>query len=531
MQTFTKGWIGMCILLFASIPWIQAQRVGVATSNPQAPFHVSSSGQVNTPGGLEVLGDTTEGHLQLDFDFLQAKDGVLPLLLRLQPNGGDLRIGSNLLHLNASNGFTGIGTITPDQKLELEGSADQYLRVHTTSAGSSRSGVELLRSSEFSATDWRLINDGGTLKFFDGTDNFMTDGDLNMMITSSGNVGIGIDPPASRLHLAGSTDQFIKVHRTTSGAGMAGIDLLRDTEFSATDWRIVNDGGTLKFLDAINNFTGAADVDMILSQNGLLGIGTEAPQAPLHIIGSDPISETGNGYFQLGDPNSIHLRFDNNEILARNADNPSLLYLQFWSGNLSLCDDIAGRVGVGNSSPQAKLHVTDGTDVTLASGGELVLGLTTAANLAMDGNEIQARSNGAASALFMQTSGGDVLMVPNETGQVGIGVTSSATMPSNDYLLAVDGKIISEEVRVEISGSWPDYVFQPEYELLALPELEKQILSKGHLPGIPSAAQVKSEGILLGDTQRAMLEKIEELTLYVIQLQKEVDSLKQKLNE
>ncbi len=282
----------------------------------------------------------------------------------------------------------------------------------------------------------------------------------------------------------------------------------------------------MKILDAINNFTGAADLNMTLTSAGNIGIGTESPEAALHIIGSQAISETGEGYLQIGAPAGLHVRFDNNEILARSGDSPANLYLQYWSGDLTLCDNSAGRVGIGLSNPQAKLHITDGTDVTLVSGGELVLGPTSGANIAMDGNEIQARSNGAGSALFLQSDAGDVLMVPNENGQVGIGVGTSAAMPSNDYLLAVDGKIISEEIRVEISGSWPDYVFQDEYALTPLDVLEKQIDEQGHLPGIPSAEQIEEDGVLLGDMQRLMMEKIEELTLYVIELKKEIEQLK-----
>ena len=426
--------------------------------------------------------------------------------------------------VNAQN--VGIGTTSPDQKLEIEGSEDQFVRIHTTLAGSSKSGFELLRSTEFSGTDWKIVNDGGTLRFYDGTDNFLTDGDLNMTMTTSGNLGIGIDPPESHLHVAGSTDQFLKVHRTTGGAGMAGLDLLRDVGNSGSDWRIVNDGGVLQFMDNIDNFATEGDLNMVMTQSGNVGIGTESPNSPLHVIGTEFVGETGDGFLQLGDPAGTHIRFDNNEILARNADNPSLLYLQYWSGNLSLCDDVTGRVGVGTSSPQAKLHVTDGTDVTLAGGGELVLGLTSGTNIAMDGNEIQARSNGVGSALFMQVDGGDLLLIPNETGQVGIGITSSATLPSSEYLLAVDGKIISEEVRVELSGSWPDYVFHTDYALTPLDQLEEKISSLGHLPGMPSASQVETDGILLGDMQRTMMEKIEELTLYVIDLQKQIEGLK-----
>lgn len=206
--------------------FLHAQNVGVLTDNPQAPFHVASSGQVNVPGGLMVLGSTTEAHLEMDFDLLPSKFGAGTLPIRIQPEGGNVQVGVNLMHLNATTGFVGIGTTAPVQKLDIQGSADQYLRIHTTSAGSSTAGIELIRSSEFSGTDWRIANEGGTLRFYDAINNFTGVADLNMTLTSSGNLGIGTDAPLSRLHVAGENDQFLKVHRTTAGAGMAGIDLL-----------------------------------------------------------------------------------------------------------------------------------------------------------------------------------------------------------------------------------------------------------------------------------------------------------------
>jgi len=513
-------------LVFGTGFTLLAQNVGVGTSTPQGPFHVASSGQVNFPGGLVILGDTSEGHMQLDFNIVQSFYDNTPLELQLQPEGGNVRIGVNLFHANTSNGFVGIGTISAEQKLHLYGSGDQFLRVQTSSAGSSQAGLDLIRSSEFSGSDWRVVNNGGILEFRDETDNFMTDGDLNMVLTQGGNLGLGTDAPASHLHVAGTTDQFITVHRTTLGAGMAGIDLLRSSEFNSTDWRIVNDGGILKFYDGTDNFSTEGDLNVVMTQGGNVGIGTSSPGAPLHVLGTSFVGETGSGFLQVGTPGGSHLRFDNNEILARNGDSPSRLYLQYWSGDLSLCDDNSGRVGIGTTSPQAKVHITDGGDVNLGGGGELVLGATSGANVGMDGNEIQARNNGSSSHLFLQASGGDVLMVPNETGQVGIGITSSANMPSDDYLLAVDGKIISEEVRVEISGSWPDYVFAEDYALMPLEAVEQHIVMHNHLPGMPSAETVANEGIELGDMQRAMMEKIEELTLYVIQLRKEIELLK-----
>jgi hypothetical protein len=248
------------------------------------------------------------------------------------------------------------------------------------------------------------------------------------------------------------------------------------------------------------------------------------------VDGTEDINETGDGYFQVGNGTGLHVRHDNNEILARNGDSPSSLYLQYWSGNLLACFNDNGRVGIGTSVPSGKLHVTDGADASLGGGGELVLGATNTQNLAFDGNEILARNNGQRSPLFMQVSGGDVMLIPNESGQVGIGITDTANLPSPEYLLAVDGRIISEEVRVELSGSWPDYVFEDDYALMPLLQLEETIDAQGHLPGIPSATSVEADGLLLGDMQRAMMEKIEELTLYVIDLQKQIEELKKEKN-
>ena len=132
--------------------------------------------------------------------------------------------------------------------------------------------------------------------------------------------------------------------------------------------------------------------------------------------------------------------------------------------------DSNGNVGVGTSAPKAKLHVT--------------------------------------------------------TGMV-IGTTS--TTPATGYILSVNGKIISEEVRVQLDANWPDYVFDNTYKLKSLKEVEQYIAANKHLPGIPSARQVEKEGLHLGDMQKRIMEKVEELTLYIIQLSKENQQMKQEI--
>jgi len=79
------------------------------------------------------------------------------------------------------------------------------------------------------------------------------------------------------------------------------------------------------------------------------------------------------------------------------------------------------------------------------------------------------------------------------------------------------------------STKWPDYVFSPDYRLLPLSELEAYVQAHRHLPGLPPAVKIEQEGLPLTQTHLALVRKVEELTLYVIALQKQVDSLRAQL--
>jgi chitodextrinase len=103
---------------------------------------------------------------------------------------------------------------------------------------------------------------------------------------------------------------------------------------------------------------------------------------------------------------------------------------------------------------------------------------------------------------------------------VGIGTTNT-----QGYRLAVDGNVVAEEIKVELSQNWPDFVFTKSYGLPTLDEVEQHILDKGHLQNIPSAMEVELNGIMLGEMNAKLLQKIEELTLYAIQQEKKIMKL------
>jgi len=106
-----------------------------------------------------------------------------------------------------------------------------------------------------------------------------------------------------------------------------------------------------------------------------------------------------------------------------------------------------------------------------------------------------------------------------------IGTTIQAT----GYSLSVNGKVACEEVLVKDMINWPDYVFAEEYQLMSLTELEQSIERNNHLPGLPSAAEIEDEGLKLGDMQKRVIEKIEELTLYTIEQGKLISELQEKM--
>ena len=108
----------------------------------------------------------------------------------------------------------------------------------------------------------------------------------------------------------------------------------------------------------------------------------------------------------------------------------------------------------------------------------------------------------------------------NSKGDVGIGTTT----PSET--LSVKGKIRAKEIKVELSG-WPDYVFAKEHKLPQLKDIESFIKKNQHLPEVPSAQEVKDNGLSLGEMHARLLKKIEELTLYLIEQNKKIEALQQ----
>jgi len=138
--------------------------------------------------------------------------------------------------------------------------------------------------------------------------------------------------------------------------------------------------------------------------------------------------------------------------------------------------------------------------------------------------------------IFFQTAGSDQaetditwtdgIRIKND-GKIGIGAFSTSTWDGADYKLYVKGGIRTESIKVDLStNGWADYVFDENYPLLSITELAKFIKDNKHLPGIPTEEEVKRDGVDLLEMQIKLLQKIEELSIYITRMDKRIDELK-----
>ncbi|WP_276090967.1 hypothetical protein [Pedobacter sp. JY14-1] len=201
----------------------------------------------------------------------------------------------------------------------------------------------------------------------------------------------------------------------------------------------------------------------------------------------------------------------------------------------------AGNVGLGNQSPQYKLDVSG--DFRVQSGSNLFAynGLADVLlKFAGRGSGGRAMVHDTNNRLTLNCEGdftGGTSIgtnvyfseVPSGTSYIQFGNVGIGTTNTQGYKLAVAGNMIAESVKVKLKGAWPDYVFTKDYKLPTLAETETHIKEKGYLPGIPSAAEVTENGVELGEMNKKLLQKIEELTLHLISKEKEINELKKSV--
>jgi hypothetical protein len=282
-----------------------------------------------------------------------------------------------------------------------------------------------------------------------------------------GNVGIGTTNPTAPLNVQGggtSTD-------------ISNIGTTLTARFNTANPPIVLGVGYVSsdnpFMQAFNSATNSMRHLVLNPFGGNVGIGTATPNASLQ-IGNYAI----NSY---------------NAVVIPGAYNFEQMRL--------------GQIGNGNSALEFVNHKTD----VLSYGIRFLVNVDSTPGLQLQ----YANPSTTYAALTYQTG-----LYMNLSGNVGIGTTNP------QEALSVNGNIRSKQIKVE-TANWPDYVFKPKYKLRSLDEVRSFIDQNQHLPELPSKMEIERDGLDLGEIVKLQTKKIEELTLYLIEQQKEIVLIKE----
>lgn len=317
------------------------------------------------------------------------------------------------------------------------------------------------------------------------------------VIEDTGPVGIGTLLPSEKLEISNNVPSYIQMSHTSDVLAniggmkfrMAGTPVgLIEVERTVASNRL----SAMKF--SVKSGSDLTEV-MRLHNNGFVGIGSTAPLAKLHVNAA---------------PNTNIARFTFNDIPATdayltvsNATGVSGQYIPSVTGR----SQTPGRVFGLYFTAEAEDVVPPPTETYAAA---MILDSRTKSGTRLLTNNI----------LAVNSAGQNLVMVKGD-GSVGIG-----TIDTKGYKLAVNGSGIFTKVKVKSYSAWPDFVFDDDYTLPSLYEVESYVRTHKHLPEIPSALEIEEEGQDLGEMNRKLLQKVEELTLYMIDLKKEVDALK-----
>jgi hypothetical protein len=244
----------------------------------------------------------------------------------------------------------------------------------------------------------------------------------------------------------------------------------------------------------------------------------------------------GNGIAGTG--NRPNLFFENNNyyslVVGFNSTKPTLTVgpspNDYPNGNLIY--NRTGKVAIGDVPvPEiaAKLHIRsdEGEDAGIFMEPKDLEHSSVFIKMRDEGHGIEVDNNGI---MRIKSKAGYANTKLLLQGHVGINIANLNSMNSS-YSLCVRGGILTDKINIKHINHWPDYVFSSDYLLMPLADLKAFVTENHHLPEVPSENDIMSEGIEIGEMQGILLKKIEEMTLYILQQQEQIDKLEQRINE
>ncbi|WP_339815078.1 hypothetical protein [uncultured Imperialibacter sp.] len=333
---------------------------------------------------------------------------------------------------------------------------------------------------------------------------------------SSGNVGIGTIMPSTKLQVNGelTLERGADPYLFTS---TSSVDQYRYVQFLNSVYygsaAGIKAGGML----VADTYAYANPERNDLVVKGKIGIGTANPVRRLQV----------NNIIRLHDDAATHkgqLEFGLSDVFLENnptGTHPGNVLLRNWNGtgyNDALFAKYDGNIGLGTTNPLNRLQI--GPNPNMYNGNDLVVSNTNGSfaihNLSSE-TYLWSYSN------ISVKPGGSLAIYAQIDGNVGIGTSDP------DSKLTVKGVIHAEEVKVDLNVPGPDYVFEANYLLSSLEDTKAYIDQNKHLPGIPSSDEMQQNGVNLLEMNMKLLEKVEELTLHLIEQNKQIQEQQKRI--